>query len=328
MPRLNPSELLATVVIPVYNGMGDHLAETLNATVNQELDGGFEIIVVDSGSHDGSAEFVRELAEKHPKIRLFEIPNSEFSHGGTRQWAAELARGEYVAYLSQDAIPASSDWLAKMLAGFSAGSRVGGVLGRQKPRPDCFPLQKHEINRAFAAQGPPDQYTVYDAESPDQQTARFYSDVCSAAPRDLLLNEVPYRNVTYAEDQAFGNDLITAGYQKVYAGPAVVVHSNDITLSEYPSRMLDEFRGLELAGVKIAAPTWRDLGRMTVKEAAEDARRAWHDPEYTRMQRVRYAVNAPLYRKARWLGQLFAATGQTQFSLERRRKMQLAEVES
>jgi len=312
---------LASVVIPVFNGADDHLGETLAALMDQQLSEPFEVIAIDSGSTDNSVAILQSFVAGHPNFRLFQIPNSEYSHGGTRQWAAELANGKYVVYLSQDAVPANPQWLANMISGFSYAAKVGGVLGRQKPRPNCFPLQKHEINRAFAAQGPDDVYTLYDANSPDQQTARFYSDVCAAAPRELLLGPLPYQPINYAEDQAFGIDLIQKGYTKVYAGPAVVIHSNDIKLREYARRMYDEFKGLENSGITFGRPTWRQLVGGMVKEARTDAARARSDAEYSKPRKLYFMLTAPLYRFARWYGQLRATVGTKDYSLETTRKL-------
>jgi len=315
------STCLATVVIPVYNGAEDHLGETLSATLNQNLADPFEVLAIDSGSTDDSVNILRSFAAQYSNLRVIEIPNSEFSHGGTRQWAATLANGEYVVYLSQDAVPADPDWLSKMLAGFNVADNVAGVLGRQKPRPDCFPLQKHEISRAFAAQGPTDEYVVYDASSIDQQTARFYSDVCSAAPKHLLLGPLPYRLVNYAEDQAFGIDLIENGFKKVYAGPATVIHSNDVRLRDYARRMFDEFAGLARAGIVFNRPGIRQLANGVLHEARDDAARARQDPEYSKLQKCYFIITAPLYRFARWYGQLRFAQGNTEYSLETKRKL-------
>jgi len=312
---------LATVVIPVFNGANDHLAETLQATLAQTLPEPYEVLAIDSGSTDNSLEILKQFATNHPNLRIVEIPNSEFSHGGTRQWAAEIANGKYIAYLSQDAVPADNEWLAKMLAGFEMGDNVGGVLGRQKPRPDCFPAQKLEIDRAFGSQGLPDKYTVFDSTFPNQKFAQFYSDVCSAAPRDLLLGPLPYRAVNYAEDQAFGIDLINGGYQKVFAGPAVVIHSNDVKLRDYSRRMYDECKGLERAGVDLGRPGIKHLAKALFKEAPYDAARAYFDKEYPLPQKLYFIATAPLYRFARWYGQLRATLGHEYYSLEAKRKV-------
>jgi rhamnosyltransferase len=82
---------LVTVAIPVLNG-SEYLDEVLAAVRAQEVKADVELLVVDSGSTDGSLE----IAERRG-ARVHEIPKSEFSHGGTRNLMMELAKGERVA---------------------------------------------------------------------------------------------------------------------------------------------------------------------------------------------------------------------------------------
>ena len=77
---------VVTVAVPVLNG-ARYLDEVLTAVRSQRVDREVEILVVDSGSTDGSVE----IARKHD-ARVHEIPKSEFSHGGTRNLMMELAR--------------------------------------------------------------------------------------------------------------------------------------------------------------------------------------------------------------------------------------------
>ncbi|GAB2465073.1 glycosyltransferase family A protein [Xylanimonas ulmi] len=310
----------ATVVIPTYNGEHDHLVETLTAVMAQQAPFSWNVLVIDSGSSDGSVAILERFAAAYDTFRLHQIPNAEFSHGGTRQRAAEMADGEFVVYLSQDAVPADPTWLARMVDGFSLSDRVAGVLGRQVPRRWCFPLQKRDIGLVFAAQGVDGAHTVYDASSLEQGRARYYSDVCSAARRSVLLGDVPYRDVPYAEDQAFGADLIEAGYLKVYADPARVVHSNDIALRDYRRRILDEFAGLEKVGVVLGRPPVRELLRELTGGVARDILFTWRDRTYTAKQRLKFTVTAPLYRYSRWRGKLMAFRREEGQSLEARRK--------
>src|SRR5215207_9069768 len=99
-----------TVAIPVRNG-GPLLREVLAAVRAQRLERPVELLVADSGSTDGSAELARSFGATVLGVE-------RFSHGGTRNLLAERARGEYVAFLTQDAVPADERWLAKLLAGF------------------------------------------------------------------------------------------------------------------------------------------------------------------------------------------------------------------
>ncbi len=66
---------------------------------------GGEIIVVDNGSSDGTDELVRELAARHPGVRLIVEPTPGLSHA--RNAGAAAARNELLCYLDDDARPTS-----------------------------------------------------------------------------------------------------------------------------------------------------------------------------------------------------------------------------
>jgi rhamnosyltransferase len=100
---------VVTVAVPVYNG-ARYLDEVLGAVRAQRVDRELELLVIDSGSTDGSLE----IAERHG-ARIHRIPKAEFSHGGTRNLAMEMASGEHVAFITQDATPAHDGWLAALL---------------------------------------------------------------------------------------------------------------------------------------------------------------------------------------------------------------------
>lgn len=292
----------ATVVILTYNGE-KYIGQILDALSVQRLDEPFEVLVIDSGSTDRTLEIVA----LHPSVRVHEIPNSEFGHGRTRSLGAELARGRVVVYLTHDAVPASDRWLYEMLKPFELGPRVAAVMGKQIARPDCIPLLKYEIRSVFAGFGPDfgTSFFYSDGFMASEAVANavaFYSDVNSAALREVLLGPVRYRDVSYAEDQLLGRDLVAAGYVKAYAPRGAVIHSNDLTLREYDDRLCDETRGLREVGIDVAVPSLRVVAVMVVKGVLRDFVALVRDAEYGPRRKLWYAVVNPLFHLQKWRG--------------------------
>lgn len=291
---------LVTVAVLTYNGE-QYLEEILVAVESQQLDGDIEILVLDSGSSDRTLEIVRA----HPAVRLHEIPNSEFGHGKTRNLAASLAKGEFIAYLTHDAIPADEHWLRELLAPMRDESTgIVAVMGKQIPRSGCFPLLKYEIQSVFAGFGPDFGMTVFEntgfARSQAQRDSlAFYSDVNSATRRRFLLDTIPYRDVRYSEDMLFGQDLIEAGFRKAYAPRGAVVHSNDLTLAEYGMRMFDETVALRQIGKQIPPMRRRAQLRMTVRGIVSDSVRILRD-DYSPAGKLSWLLRNPRYHMVKW----------------------------
>jgi glycosyltransferase involved in cell wall biosynthesis len=86
-----------SVILPTYNGL-QHLAATVDSVMGQTL-ADHELIVVDDGSTDGTADWVRQ---HYPGVRLIERSNGGISRARNTGLAA--ARGRYVAFLDHDDI--------------------------------------------------------------------------------------------------------------------------------------------------------------------------------------------------------------------------------
>src|SRR5262245_6686324 len=117
-----------SILIPTKNGAQD-IGACLESIYAQKSTGPFEVLVVDSGSSDATLEIVR----RYP-VHIEQIPPEAFHHARTRNAVASLARGEFLVFLSQDAIPASDTWLVSLLKNFQ-DPQVGAVYGRQLPKP-------------------------------------------------------------------------------------------------------------------------------------------------------------------------------------------------
>jgi glycosyltransferase involved in cell wall biosynthesis len=88
---------LVSVVIPAFNE-ADHLATSIGSVLAQTWRN-LEVIVVDDGSTDGTAEFVRQLAE--PRVRLVRQPVNR-GPSAARNRGLLTARGRWIAFLDAD----------------------------------------------------------------------------------------------------------------------------------------------------------------------------------------------------------------------------------
>jgi rhamnosyltransferase len=239
-------------------------------------------------------------------VRLHEIPNSEFGHGRTRNLAAHLAGGDIVAYLTHDAVPLGTGWLSAIVAPLLDDDRIVAVMGKQVPRPGCYPLLKYEIQSVFAGMGPDFGTTVFRddgtlASRGLREAAGFYSDVNAAARRNILTGPVPYRDVSYAEDQLFGRDVIDRGYRKAYAPMAAVEHSNDLTLAQSGRRAVEEVVGLRRIGTVIPELSRAGVVKLVLRGALLDTVRIARDPEFGAARRVYWLFVNPWFHLVKWV---------------------------
>lgn len=289
-----------TVIIPTLNG-ATYLREVLQAVAGQEGAGDVEVIVIDSGSTDGTLDIVADF----PEVHLEHIAKKDFGHGRTRNWGAELARGRYVAFLTQDATPASPHWLRHLIEPLHVNDDVWGVYGLQIPRSHCPPMLKYEIRNTFAASGADVGVTLQSAAwttAGQRDRAGFYSDVNSATRKDVLTTLLAYRDVRYGEDQLFGRDVLDAGKLKAYSPAAAVIHSNDVKISDYANRVFDEALALREIGAPVAVGGPAKRYYRVARGVVGDTLRIARDADYRWSQKLRWWSTNPRYHLAKWRG--------------------------
>jgi rhamnosyltransferase len=305
-------KIKATIFIPTYNGE-QYIGEIIEAIYGQKTDYNYEVLIIDSGSTDATLEIIKSYVQRFKTIRLHEIPNSEFGHGKTRNLAAKLAHGEYIVYLTHDATPATETWLYEMLKPFEISSDIVAVMGRQIPRGHCIPMLKYEIVDTFSGLGPEFSTVLYYKDSfIDSRSVfdavRFYSDVNSATKVDFVLNEIPYRDVDYAEDQLFGEDLLEAGFTKAYAPRGAVLHSNDVAFKEYRHRIFDETLALRRSGAIIQPLSRLAVAKIAIKCIVRNTIRITRDSGYSKKRKGYWILVNPLFQVEKWRGYWVALT--------------------
>lgn len=292
MASTKEKSIKASIFIPTYNGE-KYLGDLLKAVFRQKLPYEYEVLIIDSGSTDKTLDIIK----KFPKVQLHQIPNSEYGHGKTRNLAAQMAKGEFVVYLSQDAVPLNNRWLEYMIEPFLISEKVFCVYGQQVPRPFCDATTKREVTYAFRPLG--NEQSVMIQRKRSLVTGKiakpyltFFSDVNSAVRRDYILNKIPYRDVRYSEDQFLGKDVMQAGYFKVYSPLGAVAHSNEYRLREYFYRKYDENLGIfESIGVLPPAGKLYHV-RKSFGDTLRDYVFIVRDTDYTFMQKLRNIISS------------------------------------
>ena len=90
---------LVSVVMPVFNGE-KYLAEAIDSILVQTFTD-FELIIVDDGSQDGSAEIIEVFTSRDDRIRLFRLEKNKGIRFA-RNVAVEECRGEYITFMDCD----------------------------------------------------------------------------------------------------------------------------------------------------------------------------------------------------------------------------------
>jgi glycosyltransferase involved in cell wall biosynthesis len=217
-----------SAVIPVKDGER-YLRELLGALSREGVD---EVLVIDSGSKDRSLEIVKAAG-----VELLQIDPAEFGHGCTRNLGAQRTSGELICFLTQDATPCPG-WLAAYRQAFELDAEIGAAFGPHLARADTSPMIARELQEFFASMAPDGRPAL---QREGQST--FLSNV-NACYRRACWAEVGFREIPYAEDQAFGVDMLRAGWAKVFHPGAAVLHAHDYGAVEFMRRYFDEYRGL------------------------------------------------------------------------------------
>lgn len=214
-----------SIVLPTRNGIAT-LPALLETLRRQRVDQPVEIVAVDSASTDGTAALLRQHASQ-----LIEIPAAAFNHGLTRNLGIERAKGELIVLLVQDAVPASDDWLAALVAPLVEDRGVAGSFARQRPRDDAS-----EITRCYASRSPAASdvgrtvamdEVAFTALRPMERLDRCtFDNVCSCIRKSVWV-EHPFPATAFAEDLEWGRAVLLSGYRIAYTPRAVVVHSHE-----------------------------------------------------------------------------------------------------
>lgn len=204
------NSIKASVVIRVKNE-GESIGGVLDAVLEQEFDGEFEIIVIDSGSTDNT---IAEASKRD--CAILKIPPEKFSWGYSLNLGADNSNGDFVVYLSGHCFPANHQWLKNLTSAFS-DEKIAAVYGRQAPNPDAQDI----------LEGIELVYLWFPDDKAKLKEPGFSNASC--AIRKSALKQFRFdENLLSLEDGEWAERIKAAGYKIEYSPESVVYHSHKL----------------------------------------------------------------------------------------------------
>lgn len=215
--NLKPS---IAVVIPVKNGFPE-IKDCIQGLLNQTILPS-KIIVIDSGSTDGTLEYLATV----PEVSVFSIEANTFNHGLTRNLGIEYSNEAFLYYTVQDASPVSNTLLAEMLACFEEPELMA-VCGQQVVPHN---IKKNPLEWFFPYSEPEKQFFKFDSSeafeklSPDVKSKLCSWDNVNVLYRREALERIKFSQAVFGEDMLWARDAYKAGFKLGYWYKARVYH--------------------------------------------------------------------------------------------------------
>jgi lipopolysaccharide/colanic/teichoic acid biosynthesis glycosyltransferase/glycosyltransferase involved in cell wall biosynthesis len=209
-----------SIIVPAFNAAGT-LGECLTALLRQTAPrGSYEIIVVDDGSLDATADVARRYCDEG--VRLVRQQNQ--GAAGARNSGVAQAVGELLLFTDSDCAP-QPDWIERMAGAFGDPDTVGAkgtYLTRQRRLVARFVQIEYE-----------DRYD----RMRNQERIDFIDTYSAGYRRNIFLQNGGFDvAVRYVEDQEFSFRLAEKGYKLVFVPEARVSHQHDQDVFEYVER--------------------------------------------------------------------------------------------
>lgn len=230
-----PSSVEETVsfIIPTYNG-GTDFKRLMSLLKAQKGFRKIEIIIVDSGSTDETPEIAEYLG-----ARLIRITQEEFSHSYSRNLGAESAQGEYLFFITQDAMPTGRWWARNIMEPLITGKAVAAsCIEQAKPNAELYyrvaSFGHNSFMELFGSDriGEMPQQLTYVSLRKNAQLSNVTCAVCAD-----VFYKYGFRG-EYGEDLDFGLRVIKDGYNLAFLSTEKVIHSHDRSILYFFKRAI------------------------------------------------------------------------------------------
>lgn len=221
-----------SVVIPIKDGI-DTIKECIEGIKNQTVIDQIEIIGIDSGSTDGTLEYI----ESEEIIQVIKIDPKDFNHGDTRNLGVQNCNGNLILLTVQDAILKDNSAIERMSDHFK-DPNIAGVCGAQVVPHD---KDKNPLEW-FRPQSEPKIKKIkfkkddFNNLSPKEkwQTCRW--DDVFAMYRKSELKYIPFRKIDFGEDMAWAKDALSNELTLMYDTSIRVYHYHSYNYKQIQKR--------------------------------------------------------------------------------------------
>jgi rhamnosyltransferase len=213
------------------------LKQTLPALRAQDYTN-WELIVIDSGSTDGSQELIRAANPTH----FVQITPQEYNPSRVMNHGMRLAQSNICIFLNADATPQGTHWLRPLVNALQ-DKQVAACFGRQIPRPDCQAVFACDYDRCFG---------------PNRESAsweHFFSMVSSGLRKDVWQQRGFREDLQYAEDDDYTRWCKANGYEVHYVAESIAMHSHNYTPQQSYKRAFGDALAIAKA-TQIQRPNW------------------------------------------------------------------------
>jgi rhamnosyltransferase len=209
-----------------------------------------DVLVVDSGSRDGTLDIVR----RYP-CRLVQIPAKSYIPGVVLNDAIASTSAPVIVFQNSDVVPLVDDALQRLIAPLERGAAA--TFARQVPRPEAHTWVRRDYACAFPAEGAAPSFMPY-------------SLPFASMRRDVWERRPFYREAWGSEDTEWGLWARSAGLTVEYVPDAIVMHSHNYTLRQlYGRRFIEGEADAFLYGEK---PSLARSGARILRSIASDVK--------------------------------------------------------
>lgn len=228
-------DISVSVIIPTFNA-GSEFYWLLRKVLGQRGLSRVEVVVVDSGSSDGTPELAEEFG-----CKVVRIPSSDFSHSYSRNLGADNATGDLYLFTVQDAYPIGDYWLHSLARALLEPSgdefKAAAVSAAEYPRADSELLYNAAVETHSQFLGCWGRDRIGHFQGDGHMLLRSQgqlSDVACMIPAETF-QKYRYQG-RYAEDLVLGVRLLKDGLRTAMLSSARVIHSHNRPASYHLKR--------------------------------------------------------------------------------------------